>query len=275
MNNTFYDPHTYFLAHHGIVGQKWGKRNGPPYPLNASTHNRVVKRGKKVGSKSSRLFEYDKKTRPDVYKERDSEREKYKKNRSGPLDDKTGLRLKTSYCSMKEDAKLVNPGFEEGAYGAIDSSYNCMFCSATYESRRRGFDTIAKLSPKPISLLNFYKLFPKAKVLSIENYDVTDKNSLGINIPTRLIKKIKSSSGDGDSRGIITVYWDPIITGSSSAHAMNYSVNNNKLHLIDSQSGDVYDEEESYGLLTNISSAMFFRTDNTEFNDSEMKKYME
>lgn len=25
-----------YLAHHGILGQKWGKRNGPPYPLDAS-----------------------------------------------------------------------------------------------------------------------------------------------------------------------------------------------------------------------------------------------
>lgn len=24
----------YYLAHHGITGMKWGKRNGPPYPLN-------------------------------------------------------------------------------------------------------------------------------------------------------------------------------------------------------------------------------------------------
>lgn len=27
------------LAHHGILGQKWGKRNGPPYPLGASSHS--------------------------------------------------------------------------------------------------------------------------------------------------------------------------------------------------------------------------------------------
>ena len=55
----------YYLAHHGIVGQKWGKRNGPPYPLNASTHNRVVKRGKKVGDQPkglSKLTVYDEKT---------------------------------------------------------------------------------------------------------------------------------------------------------------------------------------------------------------------
>lgn len=25
-----------YLAHHGILGQRWGKRNGPPYPLNES-----------------------------------------------------------------------------------------------------------------------------------------------------------------------------------------------------------------------------------------------
>lgn len=28
-----------YLRHHGILGQKWGKRNGPPYPLGASGHS--------------------------------------------------------------------------------------------------------------------------------------------------------------------------------------------------------------------------------------------
>lgn len=25
-----------YLMHHGILGQKWGKKNGPPYPLDSS-----------------------------------------------------------------------------------------------------------------------------------------------------------------------------------------------------------------------------------------------
>lgn len=32
------------LAHHGIKGMKWGKRNGPPYPLDPSDHSAAEKK---------------------------------------------------------------------------------------------------------------------------------------------------------------------------------------------------------------------------------------
>ena len=39
-----------YLAHHGIKGQQWGKRNGPPYPLDAKDHSASEK---KAGWKDS------------------------------------------------------------------------------------------------------------------------------------------------------------------------------------------------------------------------------
>lgn len=36
-----------YLLHHGIQGQEWGVRNGPPYPLDQKEHARVIKKAKK------------------------------------------------------------------------------------------------------------------------------------------------------------------------------------------------------------------------------------
>ena len=53
MNINIYNPYVrqeLELYHHGVAGQKWGKRNGPPYPLAASAHSASEK---KAGWRSS------------------------------------------------------------------------------------------------------------------------------------------------------------------------------------------------------------------------------
>lgn len=43
-----------YLMHHGILGQKWGQQNGPPYPLSKREHDKVVKKAKKDAEKGNK-----------------------------------------------------------------------------------------------------------------------------------------------------------------------------------------------------------------------------
>ena len=40
-----------YLVHHGIKGQSWGVRNGPPYPLGIKIHRKVIAKAKEAGEK--------------------------------------------------------------------------------------------------------------------------------------------------------------------------------------------------------------------------------
>ena len=47
MNINIYNPYVrreLELYHHGIAGQRWGKKNGPPYPLSAGAHSASEKK---------------------------------------------------------------------------------------------------------------------------------------------------------------------------------------------------------------------------------------
>ena len=40
-----------YISHHGILGQKWGKKNGPPYPLSSNQHSMAEKASMIVSKK--------------------------------------------------------------------------------------------------------------------------------------------------------------------------------------------------------------------------------
>lgn len=62
------------LYHHGIKGQRWGRRNGPPYPLSAQTHAAVVRSAGRGNSKNGRKIkgygDYHEERRWDPYRKK-------------------------------------------------------------------------------------------------------------------------------------------------------------------------------------------------------------
>lgn len=65
-----------YISHHGILGQKWGKKNGPPYPLGAGAHSASEK---KAGWKKSltKKATVDRKDLKALYKTKSANLEKW------------------------------------------------------------------------------------------------------------------------------------------------------------------------------------------------------
>lgn len=84
-----------YLEHHQILGAKWGKKNGPPYPLGSGDHSSSEKKaaaaaGVKVGKDSGK-----------------GSIENVKKKKKAPLTDEE-KRLKAEEARLKGDSKNIN-----------------------------------------------------------------------------------------------------------------------------------------------------------------------
>ena len=153
------------LYHHGILGQRWGKKNGPPYPLGASDHSSSEK---KAGWRKSLSDSSDnKKEKRHGLTDTQKKVLKYGAMAAGTclvaygtyklysgfgeIDPETGFRLLRKKESSLESLGKCNPGLvrywskTKNLEMIKGSSTNCMLCTTNYELRQRGFDVHAGL----------------------------------------------------------------------------------------------------------------------------------
>lgn len=241
------------LEHHGIKGQHWGVRNGPPYPLDREKHNRVTSQGntspKKEGSgeiaavigiglavalkklvidkaaeKSFKKKEYEKeKTKIHDFDKHLSEIADTNKTYSN---DNPPKKIEGEH-TLEEDLKNVNPLHD------VKKEYtnnNCVLCSMTYDMRRRGYDVTARFTDSPLLtnefLSNAYN--PPAKTQAFnKSKSFTDVES-----------KILSGQPNG-SRGQMNIGGYKF--GQWFGHSMAYEIQEGKLIIVDGQTNRKYE----------------------------------
>lgn len=251
-----------YLMHHGIRGQKWGVKNGPPYPLDSSQKSASEKKYR-VSRITSDLSEASKKFNKAYNKTIKSEDFSWDvdhvidamsfydkksvidhganfvadlittKQKLGRFDEiidpESKLPKKKSQTTPEEDCQKVNPtGINTLAY-RLSPYINCTMCATAFELRRRGYDVMAK-----------QKASPEELVLSMTLSDMYFSGKTHIYFPPTYndfmlsISDIEKTSKDGD-RGFIDFYYK----NSNDGHVLNYEIKNHNMMLYDSQSGDV------------------------------------
>lgn len=106
------------LYHHGISGQKWGKRNGPPYPLDDDDHSAAEKKAakaEKIEQKRQkyikRNLEANEKLSQESKKKEDKNRKKYEKTGKEKFLNKAEYEknVQAAYKSMEKYIKNMTP----------------------------------------------------------------------------------------------------------------------------------------------------------------------
>lgn len=170
-----------------------------------------------------------------------------------------------------EDMKEVN---EE--YSSYDDgrSRNCVYCSAAYELRCRGYDVQAKEYTNPLSYRgsNFHMkgFYENPKMITIDSKGNEHKSVLN---NTTLYKKHEYADGvvndailkhsGKDTRGEIRVTWK-----SGGGHSMVYEVRGNSVIIRDCQTNKTYTPDE---IGRSANQVTITRTDNLKLKKGILK----
>lgn len=279
-----------FLEHHGIPGQKWGVRNGPPYPLSSTAKSSAEKKvlskrgeqeyGDAVGCAivlgayllpwvamagaaavdTAVKAKQEKKYAADLNRKREAAGLK--------LDEATGFYKKKKKTSIEEDTKKVNPRFEESRRKGDDRyTTNCMLCTTTLEMRRRGYEVEVK--PRSAGMYTgseaVKRWFPDAKT-KMYRPEGNDTYYRDYSKMKNKAKKDILSQGEG-ARGNLMFTWQ----GSAGAgHSVFYEVHNKKITIIDTQCNRVL--PDSNMVFDRASSIVVSRLDNVKFDPNTVKE---
>lgn len=276
-----------YLCHHGILGMHWGRKNGPPYPLDAEGHSQSEK---KAGWRKS-LSDEQKATikkaaigtlaiagiAASAYViSQHPEMLKYAKDGAAAITNRFAnkpikeiTKSAGNFDKIIPECKKVTNDYMKSApeqrrqmlenLNKVHGEYNCKAGGLAYEAMRRGYDVTAKdIDTTAID----DTLFMNKCYKNFKDYD-TIKGSSIENCEKAILDMFKNGQ-----RGNMIVY-NPKGTNS---HAMAFEIFDGKLVLIESRNRiemtlSGLNRRGFSGNGIDLNNIKVVRTDNLEFND--------
>lgn len=201
----------FYLAHHGVDGQQWGQRNGPPYPLNKGGKLSLLKQ-RMAKRKQQKLEKKQEKIRKaQEEKERRFKEEKEKVKTSGTATEVLKYKGKWNNEELQYISNRLRLESELAGYSAKETKT----AMDKINSASRTMETMSKFADSGISLWNsFAKIYNagqiKRKDLKSEHLlPVVGKNSN--DLIRSLVKEENSKSGKSNDNtyGLITKRANP------------------------------------------------------------------
>ena len=277
-----------FIAHHGIKGQKWGVKNGPPYPLDDAT-NRKVRMGRiHTKSEVGEYYRYDAKNSSLI---RDQKKPEALKD----------LPRKTKDYSMQEEMDFVNPANELGHKHDIGRIFNCQNSAVALDMRLKGYDVEARRKSDGSNVGDIASYYKDGELTTAktdvdidglekiaEKYRTRPDGFLGDRIAKQyheeylkvhekaydqFIDELKQQSVG--SKGIVVVGWrnfyDEPTVKTEWFHAYNYEIKKDDVYFYDAQASHATSQftskkakQEQYYRSVDPREYSYMRTDNLQ-----------
>lgn len=264
-----------FLEHHGIKGQKWGVRNGPPYPIGEGRKQAskliVGYEPLKYKSKTGRVLKdfgiamarqtaamlipgaataMNAKSIADFTKHNLDSKDYVKKQ--GDFEKIKDIpKIPKDAQSIKTDLKVVNPSSGSGRVN------NCAYCVAAFEMRQRGYDVEARRKSEGTLAEKYKDWFDgvEFKTSGIKREAGESRKDWVTKNYNNLCENLEKYGKN--ARGYIGFNWEKAKAGHTLSW-MNDS--NGKVTFYDAQSGKVNDwntfsftsQVYTYGRLDNL-----------------------